>query len=151
MSNKTAILVLLGFSVLLLVGCTQAGQNPTTGNNTLPADNSNNSPAALSATVHITATGYDPQNVTVKKGGTVTWINDTDTPNWPATAQHPTHTKYPGSGIEKCGTAEQATIFDACKGLAKGESFAFKFDDVGQWGYHEHLSVKMFGKVNVIE
>ena len=67
--------------------------------------------------VEITESGYVPQELTIKKGSTVTWTNKTITPNWPATAQHPTHEKYPGSSITKCGTAEAEDIFYACKRL----------------------------------
>ncbi len=151
MNNKTTILALFGLIAILLAGCAQQNEPPATGTNAPPANNPVNPTATLSATINITPTGYSPQSVTIKKGGTVTWINDTDTPNWPATAQHPTHEKYPDSSISKCGTAEQSTIFDACKGLAKGETFTFTFNNIGEWSYHEHLAVKMFGKINVVE
>lgn len=146
MNNKT-ILILLGLSVLLLVGCTQT---VPPANTTPPADNTPPA-AALTASVTITDTAYNPQTITIKKGGTVTWTSASDTPNWPATAMHPTHEKYPGSSITKCATAEASTIFDACKGLANGETYSFTFNSVGEWSYHEHLGVKMFGKIIVVE
>ena len=102
-------------------------------------------------TVSITDTGYDPQTVTIKKGSTVTWTNNSTAGNWPATAQHPTHTVYPGSGIEKCGTEEEANIFDACRAIQPGETYSFTFNEVGEWGYHEHSVFKMFGKIIVVE
>ena len=64
---------------------------------------------------------------------------------------HPTHTAYPGSGIEKCGTDEEEGIFDACKGLEEGESFSFVFNEAGSWNYHNHLSPGQFAKVIVEE
>jgi len=146
--NNTIRFSLLGLAVLLLlVGCTQpTGSNSPDSN---PPNNPGQNPPTANVTVRITAQGYEPQNVSIPIGGTVTWVNETDTPNWPATARHPTHTEYPGSGIEKCGSPEALTIFDACRGLAKGERYSFMFNDAGEWSYHEHLGVKMFGKITV--
>lgn len=101
--------------------------------------------------VEITANGFSPSAIKVKAGDTVTWTNKDSAPHWPATAAHPTHTVYPGSDIAKCGTAAQSEIFDACKGLAPGESFSFKFDQAGTWKYHDHLKpmAPFFGSVTV--
>ncbi|MEK7540140.1 MAG: plastocyanin/azurin family copper-binding protein [Patescibacteria group bacterium] len=146
---------IFGIFVLLAVltfGCTQPQANGPTGNATNTGNA--NTPPALEVgnfTVEVTAAGYAPQNLTIKKGSTVTWVNKTSTPNWPATAQHPTHDKYPGSSITKCGTGEAEDIFDACKGLEEGQSFSFTFNEAGEWAYHEHLTVKMFGKITVVE
>lgn len=149
----------LGILILLAVltfGCTQA-QNTTQTGNTVGTTDTNPQPGTGDElqvgnfTVEITDSGYVPQNLTAKKGSTVTWINKTSTPNWPASAMHPTHEKYPGSSITKCGTGDSEDIFDACKGLEEGESFSFTFNEVGEWGYHEHLAVKMFGKIIVVE
>jgi len=149
MKQKFPILAVLGLlAIMLLAGCTQSGYATTPPASKSPSAVS--TPAVSNATVTITENGYEPKTVTVLKGGTVTWTNNTDLPNWPATAMHPTHEKYPGSSITKCGTAEQGTIFDACRGLKKGESFSFTFNNVGEWGYHDHVNAKMFGKVIVV-
>jgi plastocyanin len=102
-------------------------------------------------TVEITANGFSPSEIKIKKGDTVTWMNKDASPHWPASAAHPTHTVYPGSDIKKCGTSAQFGIFDACKGLATGESFSFKFDQIGTWKYHDHLkpAAPFFGSVVV--
>lgn len=101
--------------------------------------------------IEITANGFLPSAIKVKAGDTVTWTNKDSAPHWPATAAHPTHLAYPGSDIKKCGTAAQSGIFDACKGLATGESYSFKFDQVGAWKYHDHLkaAAPFFGSVTV--
>ncbi|MDO8625227.1 MAG: hypothetical protein Q7R47_04025 [Candidatus Diapherotrites archaeon] len=146
--KKNIAMVLAALAILvLLAGCAQTQSNtPPLGNNPPPS-----TPSPKSATINITANGYEPATVTIAKGGTVTWVNDTDTLNWPASAKHPTHTTYPGSGIEKCATAEQPGIFDACHALAKGEEFSFTFNSVGQWAFHDHIAAKTFGKVIVTE
>ena len=68
---------------------------------------------------------------------------------WTASAIHPTHKAYPSSDIEKCGTQSQANIFDACKGYGQGESWGFRFDEVGTWKYHNHLQPNHTGTIVV--
>lgn len=129
------------FSALLLVlvlsitGCVQYGQPAT--------------PAATPVTqvIEIMASGFNSSSLTIKTGDTVVWVNKNTAPHWPASAVHPTHKAYPGSDTAKCGTGE--TIFDACKGLAQGESFKFTFNSKGTWFYHDHLNPSLFGKIVV--
>lgn len=156
--NVKIFFVLLLASALVLSGC--AGTNPpasgqvTNNENSMTDDDSienEDSMVVGNFSVSITENGYEPRELTIKKGSTVTWTNNSSKANWPATAQHPTHTKYPGSDIQKCGTDEQGAIFDACKGLANGESFSFTFNEAGQWPYHEHVEAKTFGKIIVVE
>lgn len=121
-------------------------------NGTAPKSTDASAPApVVTNKVEVTANGFSPSAIKVKAGDTVTWTNNDSVPHWPASAAHPTHTVYPGSGIEKCGTAAQSGIFDACKGLATGESFSFKFDQVGTWKYHDHVkpAAPFFGSVTV--
>lgn len=99
--------------------------------------------------VKITDTAYEPSEVKLKQGDSVKWVNESSTQNWPATAKHPTHEVYPGSSITKCGSADESQIFDACKGIKPGESYSFTFNEKGPWAYHEHINVKMFGKIVV--
>lgn len=101
--------------------------------------------------VLFTKNGYEPNELTIKKGETVVFTNTITDLTWPASAQHPTHTVYPGSDIKKCGTAEAGNIFDACKGLVEGESWTFTFNEVGAWNYHNHLNPAKFGKIVVEE
>lgn len=109
-----------------------------------------NSQGTAGNVIEITSSGFTPSELTISRGETVTWVNKDTEEHWPASAQHPTHTVYPGSNIEKCGTAEQESIFDACHGLSPGESWSFTFNEVGTWNYHEHLDISFgFGKVIV--
>jgi len=105
--------------------------------------------SANSVIITHTDDGFSPSTVTIKQGDTITFKNDGPTPSWPASAKHPDHTVYPGSDIAKCATPEQAAIFDACRGLQTGESWSFKFDNVGTWNYHDHLSPSQFGAIVV--
>lgn len=105
----------------------------------------------LSATITYTDSGFSPVSIPVKKGTVVVFKNESSKNMWPASAMHPTHKVYPGSGIEKCGMAEEANIFDACRGIQLGGSWSFKFVNVGTWKYHDHLDATKFGTIVVIE
>lgn len=99
--------------------------------------------------VTITETGFVPKTFTIKQGDSVTWTNTRTGASWPASALHPSHDVYPGSGISKCGTDEERDIFDACEGLREGESYTFTFNEVGSWNYHDHLITSFSGRVVV--
>ena len=104
---------------------------------------------AAAKIVEITSTGFSPKTLTIKAGEKVTFVNKGSGAHWPASAVHPTHAVYPGSGLIKCGTAEQANIFDACKGLATNEEFTFTFNSKGSWNYHDHQNPSLTGTVVV--
>jgi len=104
---------------------------------------------ANETTITYTEDGFDPGIVTIAKGETVRFVNESGVSFWPASAMHPTHTVYPGSDIELCATAEAVGLFDACGHVASGESWSFTFDEDGEWGYHDHLNASHFGKVVV--
>lgn len=118
-----------------------------------PATSGQNRETPKETTVVVTHgdSGYSPQAVTIKKGSTLTFKNESGNQSWPASAMHPTHTAYPGSDITKCGTADESTIFDACRGLNKGEQWFFKFDNAGSWKYHDHLEPGHNGTIVVTE
>ena len=94
-------------------------------------------------TVEMSSTGFSPNSLTVKAGDTVTFVNKDTNQHWPASAVHPTHTVYPESG--GCIGSK----FDACKGLAEGESWSFVFNEEGTWKYHDHLSSSLTGTIAV--
>ena len=101
------------------------------------------------ATVTYTNSGYSPANVTISLGERVTFINESSRSMWPASAIHPTHTAYPGSGIKKCGTSEANSIFDACSSVSQGNSYSFAFTEAGKWIYHNHLNPRDIGSITV--
>lgn len=90
-----------------------------------------------SATVNYSDSGYTPNTITVKKGTTVTWTNQSSGGMWTASAVHPTHQLLPG--------------FDALKNFAKGGSYDYVFAKVGTWKYHNHVKVSDTGTVVVTE
>lgn len=102
-------------------------------------------------TIVFSGNAYSPREITIKKGDTITFRNEGEREMWPASAIHPSHRAYPGSGIEKCETAEKDNIFDACKGLISGAEWSFAFNEVGEWFFHDHLMPEENGKITVQE
>ena len=82
-------------------------------------------------------TGFAPKTVTVKKGATVTFMNESGKGMWVASALHPTHQLLPG--------------FDQLKSAARGGSYEYTFKKVGTWKYHNHVAASDFGSVTVTE
>lgn len=93
--------------------------------------------------VTYTQDGFSPSTLTIKKGDTVVFKNESQEGMWTASADHPTHAKYPTTG----GCA--GSTFDACKGITSGDSWSFQFDEKGGWTYHNHLNPGKTGKIIV--
>ena len=145
--------LIIGFIVVLVliagVVIYSAGNRNISGN----VVNSNLQPAnSGGARVHIvemSEDGFSPKTLEINVEDTIKFVNVGNTGHWPASAMHPTHTVYPGSDIKKCGTDEESHIFDACKNILPGESWSFTFNEKGNWGYHDHSNVRLFGKITV--
>lgn len=146
--TKFIFILLISLSLLLVTGisgCPAQEAQPEIKNEEAMG-------GTLSGNTHevaITSQGFSPNSLTINAGDTVIWINQNTNEHWPASAMHPTHTVYPGSGLHKCGTEEEEGIFDACRGLATGETFEFTFNEPGTWRYHDHLQVSFTGTINV--
>ncbi|HUQ30335.1 MAG TPA: cupredoxin domain-containing protein [Candidatus Paceibacterota bacterium] len=93
--------------------------------------------------------GFSPTTMTIETGETVIFEAVGKDTHWPASNNHPTHTVYPGSSIEKCGTADADVIFDACRGLEFGEKYEFTFAKPGTWRFHDHLHAQFGGTITV--
>ncbi len=102
-----------------------------------------NTPQPAGATVEsvevdYTSSGFSPATVTIKKGGTVRFVNKSGSSMDVASNPHPIHTDYPG--------------FDQGKSDARGkDEYDFTFEKVGTWGYHNHLNPSDGGTVVVTE
>lgn len=117
---------------------------------TLPASTDSEEAVAVAGTiVSLTNAGYLPTSVTIKKGETVTFKNNSTVQMWTASAMHPAHTAYSGTSLSEHCPDVANTSFDACRGYLPGESWSFKFDKVGTWKYHNHLDPKQYGAVVV--
>ena len=54
-----------------------------------------------------------------------------------------------GNRYEDDPNVKASSIFDTCKGLKKGESYEFTFNEIGSWKYHNHLNPGQQGTVVV--
>lgn len=79
-------------------------------------------------------TAYTPEEITIKKGQRVRFINVSSEETWPASGIHPTHSLYPEKRESDC----LGSSFDSCRPLVKGEFYAFTFNYMGEWRYHDH-------------
>jgi plastocyanin len=100
-------------------------------------------------TITMDSSGFSPSDLEINVGDIVTFEAADGSNRWPASDIHPSHTSYPGSARTKCGTSEESNIFDACKGLAEGESYPFIFNEAGSWAYHDHLAPGKGGTITV--
>lgn len=92
--------------------------------------------AFSSARIVLSENGFEPSEVTIKKGGTVTFTNTTERPFWPASNLHPTHGIYPE--------------FDPLRPLKPDEEWSFTFDRIGAHNFHDHIRAYFFGKIYVV-
>ncbi|MDO8408296.1 MAG: hypothetical protein Q7S95_03635 [bacterium] len=87
--------------------------------------------------IQITDKGFEPSDISIKKGKRVVFINETSDWAWPASDPHPTHTEYSG--------------FDPQEPFKNGEAWAFTFDRVGDFTFHNHLEPNRRGIIHVTE
>lgn len=113
------------------------GQNDTNPVGTLEGESMEKGGAQARGVVTYTDTGFAPKPLTVKKGTTVTFVNESSRGMWVASAAHPTHQLLPG--------------FDQLSQVAKGGSYEYTFIKVGTWTYHNHISTSDTGSVVVTE
>lgn len=127
------ILIGVGVAVLIAVGIFAylAMQKNT------PSSSSNEPQGEPAVTIVRTNAGYEPNEVTIKKGDIVLWTNESDEYHWPASDLHPTHGIYPE--------------FDPLKPIAPGDTWKFKFDKVGVWNFHDHIRANKIGTITVTE
>ena len=126
--DRERVPLLLGLLVLLLMG----------GIYGLQSFSSNSGPGILEGQVKVTLTadGFDPSYIVVRKGTEVIFSTDTGEDFWPASNSHPDHTALPE--------------FDPRRPIAPDETWSFVFDKVGAWAYHDHIRAFLGGTVAVV-
>ncbi|MBI2039636.1 cupredoxin domain-containing protein [Candidatus Microgenomates bacterium] len=85
--------------------------------------------------VKISASGFSPQNITISKGESVTWVNEDTQDHQVQSAVHPTHQVYPP--LNTVGL------------LKSGEKKSLSFPKAGTYKYHDHLNPSLTGTVTV--
>jgi plastocyanin len=85
-------------------------------------------------TVTLGENGFSPKTLTIKKGTTVTWVNESGEMGNVSSAPHPIHTSYPPLNLGN---------------FADGNSVSLTFDEAGTYNYHHHLNPSLTGTVIV--
>ena len=121
-------------------------------------------PVSEKNVIQITDTGFVPNTITIKAGEVVTFRSKATAPVWPAGDVHPTHDSYPSNayalsgdqaksfGSKSCveyGIRKSGDVFDPCKMLLPEQTFSFRFDEKGTWGFHNHVRPEHTGTVIV--
>ncbi len=126
-SNKNTIFIAVGF-IFLLLGAVYFFIN-----------NSGSKTKFVSfegdVTIKMGNDEYSPQNISIKKGAKITFVNNSDSLRWPASDLHPSHLIY--------------SEFDSKQPVEKGGSWTLQFDKTGEWGYHDHLAPYITGMIKV--
>ena len=144
-------LVLLITAGVLASGCIGSNSTEITEE---PAQNETSTPTQLNQssnnTIVFTGSGFEPADITVEQGETVTWVNQGSNSMWVGSDRHPVHMEYSGSSLdEHCEDGDQnSAAFDQC---STGDRFSFTFEKTGQWGYHNHQPFVTGGTVTVVE
>ena len=152
--NRNSIGILI--ALIALLGGWYFFLKPTPMNTPAPATAETNTPQqtapttapSTGTTVSYTSDGFSPKTLTVPKGTTITFSNQTSERMWVASAKHPTHETYDNSVMsEHCAAGYTGSVpFDQCVASA---SYSFTFTKPGIWGYHNHANAAHFGSVTV--
>jgi len=111
-------------------------QNPTTAPSAMEKSPSTE-PEAMSQkedTVTLSAEGFTPATITVKKGDKVVWINKSGDSATVDSNNHPSHLLYPPLNLGS---------------FNDGEKHELVFDKAGSYGYHDHFHPSRKGTVVV--
>lgn len=92
----------------------------------VPSPSVPKAPEQVYITVEMSQDGFKPAQIAIKKDTIVRFKNVGGSDVWPASDPHPVHTTYQD--------------FDARRMVKSGETYEFKFKNVGTWGCHDHLS-----------
>lgn len=109
-----------------------------TTNNSSSSGNAEEGPAGASqsATITYSESGFGPSEITVLAGAVVTVKNDTSETLGFQSDPHPVHNENTELNIDDIGP---------------GESRSFSVDNIGTWGYHNHLDPDKTGTIIVVE
>jgi plastocyanin len=94
------------------------------------AQNAGSTAQEPAAIILITADGFEPSTVTIKKGQAVSWVNRDSEPHQVATDPYPQENGLVG--------------FTAPAPSTTDDSYVFIFDKAGQFTYHDHLNPEKY-------
>lgn len=110
--------------ILLLVGL--VSYLYVNSQNNKSSSNKNQTNSKEEVKVSIEKDSFSPATVEIKKGTTVTWVNNDTATHQIASDPHPLHNQ-----LKDLGDGEV---------LNQGEGFSFTFDKTGTFTYHDHLN-----------
>lgn len=147
MQKNTTIITAVVVAVLIIAGVlytqSQKGTVPSTPSTpeaeviTEPvSEGQTSTPSAEEETkvVTVTSSGFSPNEIKIKAGGTVTWTNSDSAVHAVNSAIHPTHQVYPPLNLGNIQAGGSATL---------------TFPDAGTYKYHDHLNPSLTGSVTV--
>lgn len=146
MQKNTTIIAAVVVAVLILVGVlyTQSQKTSPSAPTTPEAEvitepvseGQTSTPSAEEETnvVTITSSGFSPNEIKIKTGGTVTWTNSDSVVHAVNSAVHPTHQLYLPLNLGN---------------IQAGGKAALTFPDAGTYKYHDHLNPSSTGSIVV--
>jgi len=132
-----------------LSGDQSAPVNTETGTGNASENEEDGGPAFTVVT--LTDSGFSPASVSIARGETVRFINESSRGMWVATDEHPTHTEYDGTSTrEHCANdVNTGTSFDQCASVEKGDYWDYTFTKSGTFSFHNHVGASNTGTVVV--
>ena len=112
---------------------------PSSGNSNAIQNNASLEPKKI-YTIEMISSGFSPDNLQISRGDSVKFVNMDSSPSWPEAI---------GVDASQCGTSEEKYIFDSCKEISEGESYAFVFGGIGNWKYRDKLNPENTGTISV--
>jgi len=132
MENKRNLILIIAtvvIAALLIILSYWAGTNEKK-EEAQPTKASPEESVKATASVDITAKGFSPATITIKKGTLVTFTNKDKKEHQVASDPHPNHTKLAG--------------FDSVTNLKTSNTYSFLFEKAGTYTYHDELNPLKF-------
>ena len=127
----TKLTIVLFTSVVFVAAVVVAGVFTFTGRDKQPQTAAGRS---IEVRIAITEEGFSPATVTIEKGMTVVWSNDTAEPHRVGANPYPDASSLPGL---KSGD------------IAPGDTYSYTFDVGGTYGYADYTKPTVSGSVQV--
>lgn len=80
------------------------------------------------------SSGFSPNQITIKKGATVVWTNNSGKVASVNSGPHPVHSNYPPLNLGS---------------FNDGQTLELVFNETGTFGYHNHLNAGQTGSITV--
>lgn len=92
---------------------------------------------AENAYVTMTANGFSPETIQIKKGQTVEWTNNDTAPHQIGADPYPSHSSLPG--------------FFSERPVAQGETYTYTFEKTGTFTYHDNTKPDSYRGTVIVE